>query len=84
MLLLPKWNTEPFEVSYSYLDTRYDSFGRLISPSQRPLPTQDNTTQKLKDKRPWLKRVRTHDLRNQGAKTNALDRAATWTGNIEH
>jgi hypothetical protein len=27
-----------------FLDTRYDSFGRAISPSQRPLPTKDTTT----------------------------------------
>jgi hypothetical protein len=38
------------------LDTWWDSFGRVISSSQRPLPTQDNTTYKHKDKHPWPER----------------------------
>jgi hypothetical protein len=33
-----------FEVSVILLDTWQDSFGRVISPSQKPLPTQDNIT----------------------------------------
>jgi hypothetical protein len=36
------------EVSQSHTDTRQDSSGRVINPSQRPLPTQDNTTYKHK------------------------------------
>jgi hypothetical protein len=31
-------------LDHTQLDTRYDSSGQVISPSQRPLPTQDNTT----------------------------------------
>jgi hypothetical protein len=40
----------PFSVlrflNCTQLDTRQDSSGRVISPSQRPVPTQDNTTYK--------------------------------------
>jgi hypothetical protein len=35
-------------LNHTELYTRQDSFGWLISPSQRPLPTQDNTTYKYK------------------------------------
>jgi hypothetical protein len=40
---------------FIYLDTWWDTFGGVISPSQRPLPTQDSTTQR-DDKHPCLKR----------------------------
>jgi hypothetical protein len=33
-------------LDHTHTDTRQDSSGRVISPSQRPLPTQDNTTYK--------------------------------------
>jgi hypothetical protein len=36
--------------------------GRVISLSQRPLPTKDNTTQKYDDKHPCLSGIRTYDL----------------------
>jgi hypothetical protein len=36
------------EVSLIYLGTPYNSYGRAISPSKRPLPTQDNTTKQRK------------------------------------
>jgi hypothetical protein len=62
------------------LDTQQDSPGRVISPPQRPLHTQDNTTQKHKDKHPFLKGIRTHDPSNQAAKTYAMHHAATGTG----
>jgi hypothetical protein len=45
----PGWTSGPlFGVpwSHTYKDTRYDSSGRVISPPQRPLPAQDNTTYK--------------------------------------
>jgi hypothetical protein len=35
-------------LNHVQLDARYDSSGRVISPSQRSLPTQDNTTYKYK------------------------------------
>jgi hypothetical protein len=38
------------------LDTWQDAFGQAISPSQRPLPTRDNTTHKYDNKHPYLKR----------------------------
>jgi hypothetical protein len=62
-----------------YLRHFQDSFGRVISPSQRPLPTQDNKTQK-DDKHP-LTSIRTHDLIVQVSKAFHLDLAATGTGN---
>jgi hypothetical protein len=37
------------QISLICLDTWYNCFGRVISPSQRPLPTHDNTTQKDED-----------------------------------
>jgi hypothetical protein len=65
---------------HTELDTRQDSSGRVISPSQRPLHTHDNTTYSYKHKRqtsmlsagfepviPETKRPH----------TNSLDRAAT-------
>jgi hypothetical protein len=63
-----------------YVDARYDSFRREISPSQRPLHTQGNTTQKDEDKYPYLKRnsnTRSQSRRYQG-------REATETGYIMH
>jgi hypothetical protein len=47
--VVPNWNIGPlsrFLWSHIQLDTRKDSSGRVISPSQRPLPTQDNITYK--------------------------------------
>jgi hypothetical protein len=35
-------------LNHTELDTRQDSSGRVISLSQRPLPTQDDTTYKHK------------------------------------
>jgi hypothetical protein len=50
------WPSYSKESSLMRLDTFYDSFGRLISLSQSPLPTQDDTTQKDEDKHSCLKR----------------------------
>jgi hypothetical protein len=47
---------------------------------QRPLLTQDNTTQKHKDNINASKGIRTHDPSNQAAMTYAVDRAATGIG----
>jgi hypothetical protein len=69
-----------FEVSLSLLDAWYVSFGRVISSSQRPLPTQDNTTYNTRDKHPFPQRDRTCDPSNQVAKTYDIDRAATGIG----
>jgi hypothetical protein len=50
-------------------------------PVARPLPTQDNTTQKDADKHPCLdSEIRTHDPSDQPAKTHASDSTATVTG----
>jgi hypothetical protein len=49
-------------------------------PVARPLPTQDNTTQKDADKHPCLKRDSNPRSSNQPAKTHASDRTATVTG----
>jgi hypothetical protein len=68
-------------LNHTQLDTRYDSSGRVISPSHRPLPTQDNTTYKHKGQTrmpsagfepaiPATKRRQTY----------ALDRAANGIG----
>jgi hypothetical protein len=38
----------------NYLDTQQNSFRRVMSPSERPLPTQDSTAQKDENKRPCL------------------------------
>jgi hypothetical protein len=35
-----------FLITHTHTDTRQDSSGRVISPSQRPMPTQDKTTYK--------------------------------------
>jgi hypothetical protein len=40
----------------------------VISPSQRPVHTQDNTAQKYENKHPCLKRIRTHGLSDQATK----------------
>jgi hypothetical protein len=68
-------------LNHTELDTRLGSSGQVISPSQRPLPTQDNRTYKYKRQIsmgsagfettiPAIKRPQTY----------ALDRAATGTG----
>jgi hypothetical protein len=54
----------------------------VISPSQRPLPTQDNTKQKDEDKHPCLKPDRTHDLSAQAIKVYASDLTAALTGEL--
>jgi hypothetical protein len=50
-------------------------------PVARPLPTQDNITQKDANIHA-LSGIRTHDPSNQPAKTHASDRTATVTGKI--
>jgi hypothetical protein len=42
------------DASLIYLDSWYDYFGQMTSTTQRPLPTQDSTTQKHKHKHPSL------------------------------
>jgi hypothetical protein len=58
-----------FEVSSSYLYTKLVSFGRVISPSQRPLPTQDRNT---KTNIHASRGIQTHDPRNQAPNTYAF------------
>jgi hypothetical protein len=56
----------------------------VISPSHRPLPTQDNTTQNHKKKTKTNiyapSGIRTHDPSSQAAKPYALNHAVTVTG----
>jgi hypothetical protein len=52
----------------------------VISPLQRPLPTQDNTRHKHKTNIRALGGTQTHDPSNQAAKTYASDHAATGIG----
>jgi hypothetical protein len=55
----------------------------VISPLQRSLPTQDNTTKKHKNKHPCSSGIRTHDPSNRAGKTYALDGAATGAGEAQ-
>jgi hypothetical protein len=54
----------------------------VIGSSQRPLPTQDNTTYKTKKNFLAPNGIRTRDHSKQAAQTYALDRAATGIDNI--
>jgi hypothetical protein len=68
-------------LNHTQLDTRWDSPGRVISPSQRPLPTQDNTT--YKHKRQTSMRPAGFEPANpatERTQTYALDGAATEIG----
>jgi hypothetical protein len=63
-----------------YLDTRLDSFGRVISPLQRPL--QGNTRQKDEDKHPCLNRdsnPRSQRPSDQGLNARPLGSAETFS-----
>jgi hypothetical protein len=53
-------------LNHTQLYTQQDSSGRVISQSQRPLPTQDNTTYKQRQTH-TLCGIRTRDPRNQAA-----------------
>jgi hypothetical protein len=66
---------------HTHLDARQNSPGRVISQSQRPLPTQDHTT--YKHKRQTSKHRAGFEPAIQATKqpqTYALDRAANGTG----
>jgi hypothetical protein len=52
-------------------------------PITRPLPTQDNTTQKDVENIHALSGIQTHGPSNQPAKTHASDCMATVTGTIK-
>ena len=59
--------------------SRYDSSGRVISSSQRPLPDNTQHSQQTNIHAPGG--IRTHDLSaGKQPQTYALDRAATGTG----
>jgi hypothetical protein len=58
-------------------------FGQVISPSQRCLPTHDNTAQKYEDKHPCLTRDLNPRSRRQSDQGLASDRATTGTGSSE-
>jgi hypothetical protein len=79
----PSWGPDHLiaDVSKSHLDLhcRQDSSGRLISPSQRPLPAQH--TSNARDERPHLQRIRTRDRSRQADSDLRLKhRAATGIG----
>jgi hypothetical protein len=59
------------------IDTWQDSFGRVISQSQRPLPTQEKHT---KTNIHASSGIGNHDPSNQAVKTYALYHATTGTG----
>jgi hypothetical protein len=70
-----------FEVSESHRIRHTDSSGRVISPSQRPLPTQDNTTYKHKKQISMSSAgFEPAILATKRPQTYALDRAATGIG----
>jgi hypothetical protein len=65
-------------LDHTHTDTRQDSSGRVINPSQRPLPTQDNTI--YKDNRKISMPRAGFEPANPATKrpqTYALDRAVT-------
>jgi hypothetical protein len=68
------------EVSRSHTTThhsRYDSSGRMISSSQRPLPDNTQHSQHTHFHAPgW---IQTHSA-GERPQTYALDRVANWTG----
>jgi hypothetical protein len=68
-------------LDHTHTDTRYDSSGRLISPSQRPLPTQDNTAYRH-NRQTYMPRVGFEPATpaTKWPQTYALDRAATGIG----
>jgi hypothetical protein len=57
--------------------------GREISPSQRPLHTQDSITQEEVDKHPCLKRDSNSRSQRSSVKTFASHRAATGTNVLD-
>jgi hypothetical protein len=61
------------------LDTREDSVGQAIRPSQRTLPPQTTQHRKTKTNVHDLSGIRTHDLSVQAIKAFASDRAAAGT-----
>jgi hypothetical protein len=70
------------EVSRSHTTThhsRWDSSGRVIRPSRRPLP--DNTQHPQQTDIQGSCVIRTHNLGKRAAETHASDHAATGTGN---
>jgi hypothetical protein len=78
----PVWNIGPlsgFLWSHIHLDTWYGSFGRVTSPPQRPLPTQDNTTYEYKRQTSHAPSgIRTSDPGNQAAADLRLTPRGRW------
>jgi hypothetical protein len=76
-------HTEPCPPLYwrfviTHTDTRWDSSGRVISPTQRPLPTQDNTTYTQETNIHVLRGIRTGDPGNQAAADPRLRPRGHW------
>ena len=68
-----------YEVSWSHTTTRhsrYDASGRVISPSQRPLP--DNTQHSQQTNIPALGGIRTHNLSRRAAENLRLRPRVYW------
>jgi hypothetical protein len=67
--------------THTQSDTQQDSSGRVISPSQRPLPTQDNTTYKHKRQTSMSRAVFEPAIpATKWPQTYVVDRAATGIG----
>jgi hypothetical protein len=67
-------------LDHTHTDTRWDSSGRVISPSQRPLPTEDNTTYKHRQTSMPTAGFEHAIPATKQPQTYALDRAATGIG----
>jgi hypothetical protein len=83
----PGWTFGLFQgfLSHARLDTRQDSSERVISPSQRPLPTHDNTTYKHNRQTSMPRAVlEPATPATKQSQTYALDRAATGISTLYH
>jgi hypothetical protein len=69
-------------LDHTHTDTRWDSSGRVISPSQRPLPAQGNTTYRHKTNIHAPSGDRTRDPRNQAAADLRLRPRGHWDRHI--
>jgi hypothetical protein len=71
--------------NHTELDTQYNSSERVIGSSQRPLPTQDNTTYKHKTQTPMPREGFEPAIpATKRPQTYSLDRAATGIGGRQH
>jgi hypothetical protein len=69
-------------LNHKQLDSQKDSTGRVISPSQRPLPAQDNTRQTQETHIHAPRGIRTRDPSNQAAADLCLRPRGHWDRHI--